>query len=271
MLHSDHKQIVKKLAQDFFSLYQAREPLELADAIGVRLEYGDLGDKDGAYDPERNVIFLSKKSTPERQRFTMAHEVTHFLILAEDDFLSDLHDAYEGDTLEENIEILCNIGASALLVPEDELEKLLRRYGQSARAIPKITQTFGISRPAACVVLAERITDAAVIAVLRAKGKHATRRDTLHDGETPARSLEVSFAAKTDTLKYSLANNTIIPADHPAYIALETGLPIEEDSFLPFKSGKKMPALVDAHPDGSVVYVIFTTAASKDEKEEGII
>ncbi len=157
MLLPEHKQKVRILAEDFFSIYQAREPLDLANAIGVRLEYGDLGDKDGAFDPERNVVFLSKKSSPERQRFTMAHEVTHFLILADDELLSDLHDAYEGDALEENIEVLCNIGASAILVPEDQLAALLKRYGQSAKVIAKIALNFGISKPAACVVLAEKI------------------------------------------------------------------------------------------------------------------
>jgi Zn-dependent peptidase ImmA (M78 family) len=257
MLQPEHKAHVRHLATEFLALYHAREPLELAQAIGVRLEYGELGDKDGAYDPERNVVFLSKKASPERQRFTMAHEVTHFLILADDDFLSDLHDAYEGEHLEENIEVLCNIGASEILVPQAELEQVLERYGASARALHKICQTFGVSRPAACVAMIEHLSEAAIVAVCRAKGKTQIRREALHGGENPSRSLEVSFASKTDGVKYSLAVGSQIPPDHPIYTALETGLPIEEQSYVPFKSGKKMPALVDAHPDGSVVFVVF--------------
>jgi Zn-dependent peptidase ImmA (M78 family) len=263
VLLSEHKAHVRHLAAEFLALHHAREPLELAQAIGVRLEYGDLGDKDGAFDPERNVVFLSKKSSPERQRFTMAHEVTHFLILADDDFLSDLHDAYEGEHLEENIEVLCNIGASEILVPQAELEALLARYGQSARALVKIVKTFGVSRPAACVALVEHMQEAAIVAVCRAKGKIQTRRDTLHGGENPSRSLEVSFACKTEGIKYSLANGSPIPSDHPIYTALETGLPIEDSSYVPFKSGKKMPALVDVHPDGSVVFVVFRLEGDK--------
>ncbi len=261
MLTPEHKQKVRQLARDFVEVYDAREPFDLANAIGVRLEYGDLGDKDGAFDPERNVVFLSKKSSLERQRFTMAHEVSHFLILADDEFLSDLHDAYEGDLLEANIETLCNIGASAILVSEEQLEVVLTRYGQSARAVSKIAQTFGISKPAACVVLSEKMLEPAVVAILRAKGKNTTRREMLHDGETPLRSLEVSFAAKSESMKYTLANGTIIPNEHPAYVALETGLPIEEESYLPFKSGKKMPALVDAHSEGNIVIVVFRIEA----------
>ncbi len=257
MLQPEHKTRIREIAEEFGHLHQAREPLELAEIIGVRLEYGDLGDKDGAYDPERNVVYLSKKASLERQRFTMAHEVSHFLILADEEFLSDLHDAYEGDELEENIEVLCNIGASAILIPPDELESVLRRYGQSARAIGKIAQHFAVSRAAACVVLAESIEEPAIVAILRAKGKHATRRETLHDGETPSRSLEVSFASKSDSMKYSLAKGALVTSDHPAYTALETGLALEEETYLPFKSGKKMPANMDAHPDGNFVYVVF--------------
>ncbi|MFN3266350.1 MAG: ImmA/IrrE family metallo-endopeptidase [Deinococcales bacterium] len=257
MLQSEHKEHVRRLAAEFNALYRAREPLDLARAIGVRLEYGDLGDKDGAYDPERNVVFLSRRASPERQRFTMAHEVTHFLILTDEDFLSDLHDAYEGDHLEENIEVLCNIGASEILVPRAELEPLLLRYGASARGLAKIVKNFGVSKPAACVALVEHMQEAAIVAVCRAKGKTQTRRDTLHGGGNQARVLEVSFAAKTELAKYSLAHGSQIPTDHPLHVALTTGLPLEQRTYVPFKSGKKMPALMDAHPDGSTVMVVF--------------
>jgi hypothetical protein len=188
------------------------------------------------------VIFISKTVTLERQRFTMAHEVTHALILADDDLLSDLHDAYEGDDLEEAIEILCNVGASAILVPETELELLLQKYGRGAMAIPRIVKSFTISRPAACVVLAQSLEGKAIVGVLRAKGK----------------MLEVEFSTRSSEMRYPLSNGTIIPEDHPAHVALETGLPLTDESYIPFRSGKKMKAVVDAHPEGNVVFVVFT-------------
>jgi Zn-dependent peptidase ImmA (M78 family) len=252
----EHKTRVREIAAEFSQDHPSTEPIDLAEAVGVRLEYGDLGDKDGAYDPQRNVIFLSKKASPERQRFTMAHEVTHFLILADDDLLSDLHDAYSGDALEENIEVLCNVGASEILVPSTELEKLLKRYGRSARAIPKITQSFGVSRPAACVALASHLEEPGIVCVMRSKGKPG------------ARHLEVEFSAKSDGMKYGLGTGTHMPSDHPCATALETGLPLEEKSYIPFRSGKKMPALVDAHPEGSVVYALFTPEHVPETQKE---
>jgi Zn-dependent peptidase ImmA (M78 family) len=252
MVLNEHKTRVRELAAAFNLEHQSREPLDLAAAIGAKLEYGDLGDKDGAFDPNRKVVFLSKTATLERQRFTMAHEVTHALILADEDFLSDLHDAYEGDDLEEAIEILCNVGASAILVPEIELEALLQKYGRGARAIGRIVKSFTISRPAACVVLAQSLDGKAIVAVLRAR--------------TKPKSLEVEFSARSSEMRYALSNGTVIPEDHPAQVALETGLPLSEESYIPFRSGKKMPAMVDVHPEGNVAFVVFMVI-EKETKE----
>ena len=245
MVLTEHKTRVRDLAASFSAAHPGREPTDLADAIGARLEYGDIGDKDGMYDPSKNVVLLSKSSGMERQRFTMAHEITHALILSDDDLLSDLHDAYEGDDLEEAIEVLCNVGASAILVPETELALTLERYGRGAKVIPRIAQTYGISKPAACVTLAQHLETRAIIAVLRAKGRSKKR-------------LEVEFAAKTDSMKYPLKPGTVIPEDHTAYEALETGIPTDGKAYIPFRSGKRMPASVDAFPEAGTVYAVFT-------------
>jgi Zn-dependent peptidase ImmA (M78 family) len=273
MLRSEHKTRVRELAASFAHRNPGREPLELAEAIKARLEYADLGDKDGMFDPVRNVVFLSSTVRPERQRFTMAHEVTHALILGDDDLLSDLHDAYEGDELEENIETLCNVGASEILVPQVQLEPLLARIGRGARAISKISSQFQVSRSAACVTLAEHLQTSAIVAVLRAKGKAASRprsgmstRDvegltTYEIGQASSKGklvLEVEFSTRTEHMKYSLVTGTPIPAEHTAFKAYESGLPLEEEGFIPFRSGKQMKAVVDAFPEGGVVFTVFT-------------
>jgi len=244
----EHKARVRALAASFERGAQGRDPLSLARAIGADLQYGDLGDKDGAFDPSRGVILLNKASGPERQRFTLAHELTHALILNDGDLLSDLHDAYEGDDLEEAIEVLCNVGASAILVPQEELEKLLGKCGRGARAVPKIAQTFGVSRAAACIALAQNLSGKAIVAILRPRGRGKSRR------------LEVEFSTKSDGMKYSLSPGVAMPEEHAAEVAYETGLPIERPDFIPFRSGRRMPANVDAFPEGGTVYAVFTAA-----------
>jgi hypothetical protein len=49
-------------------------------------------------------------------------------------------------------------------------------------------------------------------------------------------------------MKYPLSSGTPIPEDHAAQLALETGLPIARNDYIPFRSGRRMPAFVDAHP-----------------------
>ncbi len=174
----------------------------------------------------------------------MAHEVTHALILADDDLLSDLHDAYQGDDLEEAIEILCNVGASAILVPEIELEALLQKYGRGARAIGRIVKSFTISRPAACVVLAQSLEGKAIVGVLRAKTKLECSRLSL----APA-------AVKCAT--HSAMAQSFPKITQPMWRS-RLALPLTDESYIPFRSGKKMKAVVDVHPEGNVVFVVFT-------------
>lgn len=246
MVLNEHKVRVREIATRFSLSDPSREPLDLAARVGVKLEYGDLGDKDGAYDPSRNVIFLNRTSVVERQRFTMAHEITHFLILADEELLSDLHDAYEGDSLEEAIEVLCNVGASEILIPQSELDGVLNKYGRGARVLPRMVTQFKVSKPAACVALAQQLEGKAIVAILRA-AKKADRS-----------SFSVQFSSKTAELRNGLAIGTPIPLDHPLMIAFETGLPLQENSYVPFRKGNKRAAFVDAHPEGNVVYAILT-------------
>ena len=68
----------------------------------------------------------------------------------------------------------------------------------------------------------------------------------------------VQFSSKTAELRNGLAIGTPIPLDHPLMIAFETGLPLQENSYVPFRKGNKRAAFVDAHPEGNVVYAILT-------------
>ena len=87
-----------------------------------------MGDRDGAYDPEHHVILINSQVRPERQRFTLAHEISHALLLGDDERLSDLHDDSEGDRLDAVIATLRNVGAAALLLPPALVPEVLPRF-----------------------------------------------------------------------------------------------------------------------------------------------
>ncbi|GHF65643.1 Zn-dependent peptidase ImmA (M78 family) [Deinococcus metalli] len=221
----------------------------------VKLLFMPMGDRDGAYDPEHRVIMINSSVRPERQRFTLAHEISHALLLGDDDLLSDLHDAFEGDRLEQVIETLCNTGAAAILIPADLMQDMLQRFGPTGRALGELSRRADVSASTALYTLAENTAEPVIYAVC------AVTRAEREDG-TPAASggpkeLTVRASSAAPGVKYSLRPGTPIPAGHPVETALDTRLPITEESFVPFRSGRRMPALVDAFPDRYRVMASF--------------
>lgn len=234
----------------------------------VTLTFMPMGDRDGAYDPEHRVILINSKVRPERQRFTLAHEISHALLLGDDDLLSDLHDAYEGDRLEQVIETLCNVGAAAILMPSALMEDMLRRFGPTGRALSELARRADVSASTALYALAEH-TDAPVIyavcAVTRTDGDRRDAEGARATRDGTPRELTVRASSAGGGVKYTLRPGTPIPADHPVAVALETRLHMQEDSYVPFRSGRKMPAHVDAYPDRYRVLVSFRLPAAPTE------
>ncbi|MFC4426941.1 ImmA/IrrE family metallo-endopeptidase [Deinococcus navajonensis] len=229
----------------------------MAGLDGITLTFMPMGDRDGAYDPEHRVILINSQVRPERQRFTLAHEISHALLLGDDDLLSDLHDEYEGDRLEQVIETLCNVGAAALLMPTELMDELLERFGPTGRALAELARRADVSATSALYALAER-TDAPVIYAVCA----LTRADE-PGGEGGARELTVRASSSAPGVKYSLSIGTPVPADHPAAVSLDTRLPLSQDSYVPFRSGRRMPAWVDAFPERQRVMVSFGLPAGR--------
>ncbi|ADV66590.1 ImmA/IrrE family metallo-endopeptidase [Deinococcus maricopensis] len=237
-----HKARMRELARAYADAAPSRDAHGLTDPLGAKLVYMDLGDRDGAYDPEHGVILVNSKVQPGRQRFTLAHEISHALLLADDDLLSALHDEYDGDRLEQVIETLCNVGAAAILMPHELLTELLTRFGATGRAVAELARRADVSVSTAMYALAECVTDRVLFAVAVAAGGRLT----------------VRASAATDGVKYTLSNGTAIPDDHPIHDAHATHLEITARSYVPFRSGRRLPARVNAYPLRGRVVASFT-------------
>ena len=121
---------------------------EIAESNGVNVVFADFGehaeDVSGLCDFRSNRIYVNKFDSVERQTFTMAHELGHWL-LHKDIFLADpdrypvlprFSDPNRNDPLEKE----ANKFAACLLVPE-RLLKPVRGAPVSALA-----KSFGVSR-----------------------------------------------------------------------------------------------------------------------------
>ncbi len=260
-----YKERMRDIAREYRHRNPWQDNLGMLEGLGAKLRYASLEGQDGAYDPEHNVVFLNPKSSPERQRFTLAHEISHALLLQSDDLLSDIHDSYEGDSLEDAIEILCNVGASAMLITKTMLERTTRG-GLSGASVYRLMLEAEVSASVAMVSLSEYTDQAALFALCVRPARERARAKTPEDvlaqlgkGKvTELRGgLEVRFAPSSSTMLYTLSVGTPIPAEHPIQKALETGIPLEGESYIPFRSGSKMPAWVSAYPERGRVFAVF--------------
>ncbi|WP_424950383.1 ImmA/IrrE family metallo-endopeptidase [Deinococcus sp.] len=262
---------MRELAAEYAAGLAGRDSEALASGLGARLVYTDLGERDGAYDPEHGVILIDRKASPQRQRFTLAHEVSHALLLGDDDLLSELHDRFEDERLEQAIETLCNVGAATILMPPELLNDVLRRFGPTGRAIHELSRRADVSASSAMYALADEAQGAIIFAICsRAGGKKledgssARQRQAVLGAQRP---VVVRASAATREAKYSLGVGTVVPGDHPAALALDSGYEDGSRSYVPFRSGRKMPAYVDAYPDDRRGVLVSFRLEEKPEKQ----
>ncbi len=154
-----------ELAGAFRERHAPLTPQRMAAAVGFRWRAVPLDGRDGLLDPSSRTILTAAEQPAARQRFTLAHEVMHYLIEQDADLLSDLHEAYQGPALERALERLCNLGAAEMLLPRAAVARALKEAGPNPRLLWELAARFGVSEPAAAVALAGALGPDALAAV----------------------------------------------------------------------------------------------------------
>lgn len=134
----------------------------LANELGIRVSVSSLPinisgqisrDKDG-YE-----IKINRHESRERQRFTLAHEISHYLLHRHviDSLGGTLKDnvLYRSNASEQ-IEYEANRLAAFIVMPESELQKAWARFGDqlSESAVEHLAEEFGVSKAAMEIRLA---------------------------------------------------------------------------------------------------------------------
>lgn len=140
---------------------QTRPPIDvdfLADKAGVNLVYDDLDDDVSGFLAKKDELVhlaVNKNHHPNRQRFSIAHELGHyFLHLNSDTNLFIDKTVYyrniASSTGKYQQEIEANAFAAALLMPEDLLEIELNKFGEELTDmdIYRLANRFGVSQQA---------------------------------------------------------------------------------------------------------------------------
>lgn len=237
------KQQMRKLAYDYTRNLSNLDAHSLIQGLqDTRLEFLPLGDREGMYDPVHRMIIINSSVQPTRQRFTLAHEISHALLYQDEDLLCDLHDFFEGERLEQVIEVLCNVGAAAILVRPELLSELISSFGHSGRTLALLMKRADISASVAMQILCETAQKPLMYAIC-ASARQAKGQPNSSQSDTVA---IVRASRNSRGLNYSLAAGSAIPQKHPVGDALIMSGEVQRQSYIPFRSGKKMPAWVAA-------------------------
>jgi len=144
----------RKIIDDFLKEYPVRLGA-LAKALGVRVLVstlprgvsGQIGQEDGQF-----VIKINRHEAKYRQRFTLAHEIAHFL-LHQDRIIAS--GGWSENVLlrsgqPANIEFEANRLASDLVIPSDKLFEATRDYVGpiTSEMIEDLAKRFGVSTAA---------------------------------------------------------------------------------------------------------------------------
>lgn len=212
--------------------HQPLTPDRLAAGIGFSWREAPLAGRDGLLEPLSRTILVAAGQAPTRQRFTLAHEVMHHLIESDGDFLSDLHEAYEGRGLEVALERLCNLGAAEMLLPGEVVTGAVREAGPNPRLVWGLAGRYAVSEAAAAVALSRALGPAAQVSVWGGK------------------RLELYYASGAAAPPRGL----LLPSRHPLSEVRQSGLPYRGRLDLP--GGGRGEAWAREH--NGRVYVVAT-------------
>ncbi len=123
---------------------------EIAQREGIAIQYfrpdhdKKLEKVSGFFDPDSKTIYVNSADTPTRQLFTIAHELGHFELQ---------HNPSQFDVLyrfatpidKEPVEQEANCFAANLLVPEEMLAKIMKKYNLTANDFQTLADLFGVS------------------------------------------------------------------------------------------------------------------------------
>lgn len=137
---------------------------QLARLEGVVVDPADLGDEVSGVlikSEGRAVIGVNGRDAPTRQRFTIAHELGHFLLHSDRDLFVDkqfIVHRRDGNssTGQDPLEVEANQFAAELLMPADKVRDLFNRHPfdfDDETALRKLASTFGVSPMAMAVRL----------------------------------------------------------------------------------------------------------------------
>lgn len=183
-----------------------------------------------------SIIQVNRADSLVRRNFTIAHEIAHTLLPAATGRPRIIEDAHTGDyprTDEE--EHLCDIGASALLLPERWLRPAAAQQPASLASLQALARLFKASLEATTRALA-RLDVWPFALVFWAPGWRKAERPAVTEGEAIPPALRVTRAIAAPSFGMYIPRNKSAPEDTSIYRAYSTGEPTSGVDWLNLRS-----------------------------------
>lgn len=246
----DPKKYIIKLVQNTVREYSSTQIpsfSEICSGLGLEVLEVPLPSEIEGMHRGRTIFINSEIQNEERKRFTQFHEVTHYMIEQDSDLISELHDATwsQDSGYEKLLEQLCNVGAAEFMMPRKIFVGLYKERQFNVELIPYAARYFKSSVIATTIQLAQVAPNSCITAVCELMPNYTENK------------LHITYSASSPATKYLLARYTEIPKDHLINRALLHDELVDGESYVPFRSGKKMPCYCEALADGDRIYTLF--------------
>ncbi len=175
--------------------------------------------------PEGSVVQVNRAESPARRQFTIAHEIAHTLLPAYATHPHDVEDAHTGDypqTAEE--EHLCDVGASALLLPERWLRPAAQQRTPSLASLQDLARQFKASLEATARAVA-RLDVWPFALVFWEPGWRKADRAAAAQGDPIPPALRVTRAIAAPSFGVYIPRNKSVAEDTSIYQAYASGSP----------------------------------------------
>ncbi len=148
-------QKAEESARALLEKYSINEPVvrvfDIAQKEGLKIQLFDMPEKlsniAGFFDPDTKTIYVNNSDPTNRQTFTVAHELAHFILNHAPDKIGVLPRWPDlQNQIKTPVEQEANCFAAELLVPKKMLTEQMEKYSLQKEDVDLLARLFGVSQ-----------------------------------------------------------------------------------------------------------------------------
>ena len=294
-ISQDPEEIIRSIVQDKLSVARQSgyfgwngppfNPEVLASVLGIRCEESVelTHSEDAELHPAENgrmVIRYNPDRPKTRRNFSIAHEIVHTFFPGYQDKFHTRHQSGKFNP-ENEVEFLCDLGASEIVMPTPEFDLDAKSMGVSLKSLRKLSKLYEVSfeatairmittdfYPCALMVLDYSHKPAEKDKIEASKYQHSLFRD--ERWEPPPMRLRVQYFVRGTHFSTYIPKHKSIEESSPLYEVSLTGKPFQGDTVLnltktPLNTYVEAMALLKTHNTdlGSRVIAILSHTRKK--------